>query len=135
MNEEHGRAYFVTFVCAGRRRLLNSDVAKRIVLGTLYDAMRKFDVKCIGFVVMPNHLHAILHFLSRNIRRRFMRFWKRSSSINIRKAIMSGRIRYPIKYIKGKRIWIHRSYSFRIKTRKKLEEKLDYMHMNPVRTG
>ena len=47
----------------------------------------------------------------------------------------SRRIRYPIKFIKRRMLWIHRSYPFTIKTRKKLEEKLNYMHMNPVRAG
>jgi putative transposase len=134
-DDDEGLVQFASFTCAGRRRLLNSNVAKRIVLGTLYNAMRKFGVKCIGFVIMPNHVHAILYLPSKKVRRKFMRYWKRKSSINIRKAIEAGRIHYPLKYIKGKRIWIHRKYSFTIKTRKKLDEKLEYMHMNPVKAG
>jgi len=126
---------FVTFVCSGRRRLLTSDLAKRIVLGVLYNAMRKFRVTCAGFVIMPNHVHGVFRFLSRSLRRKFLRFWKRKSAIAIRKAIRSKRIHYPIKYFKKNRMWIHRSYAFTIRTRKKLEEKLDYMHMNPVRAG
>ena len=51
---EH-RLQFVTIGCKGRRQLLNSNLAKRIVLGVLYNAMRKFDVPCVGYVIMPNH--------------------------------------------------------------------------------
>ena len=133
--ERENRVQFVTFVCNRRRRLLNSNLAKRIVLGVLYNAMRRFQVLCVGYVIMPNHVHAILCFSSRVVRRKFMRFWKRKSSIALRKAMLSKRIRYPLQFLKKRRMWIHRCYSFTIKTRKKLDEKLDYMHMNPVRAG
>ena len=126
---------YFTFTINGRRRLLKSDLAKRIVLGTLYNAMRKFGVRCVGFVIMLNHVHIIVHGPSKTVLRKFMKSWKRKSSIEIRQTIRSGRIRYPLKFLKNRKTWIHRSFPFTIRTRKKLEEKLNYMHMNPVRAG
>ena len=51
-------AHFVTFSCHKRRRLLDEDQPKRIVLGQLNDQLRRQSARCIGFVIMPDHVHA-----------------------------------------------------------------------------
>ena len=48
-------AHFVTFSCYQRRRLLDHDHTKRIVLGVLNEQLERQSAKCVGFVVMPNH--------------------------------------------------------------------------------
>src|SRR5262245_58535850 len=133
--DDECRVQFVTSVCEGRRRFFNTDLAKRIVLGNLCRAMRILDVQCVGFVIMLNHLHAILHLPIPDLLDVFMQEWKRKASGAIRQAILSRRIRYPIEFIEEDAIWIHRYYPFPIYTEKKLIEKLKYMHMNPVRAG
>ena len=53
-------AHFVTFTCHQRRRLLDYDHPKRIVLGVLNHQLSKMSAKCVGFVIMPDHIHAII---------------------------------------------------------------------------
>jgi putative transposase len=77
-DEKH--IHFVTFSCYRRRKYLEVDPAKRMVIGQLGSKLANRDGRCPGFVVMSDH---------------------------------------------GSNIW----------SRKKVEEKLDYMHMNPVRAG
>jgi putative transposase len=62
--DREGHAHFVTFSCYRRRRLLDHDLAKRIVLGVLNSQLASQDGLCIGFVVMPDHVHAIVRFPS-----------------------------------------------------------------------
>ncbi len=48
-------AHFVTFSVFRRRRLLDHDTPKRIVLGVLNELLEEMDSRCIGFVLMPDH--------------------------------------------------------------------------------
>ncbi|MBD3674978.1 MAG: hypothetical protein HUJ26_15785 [Planctomycetaceae bacterium] len=59
-NEKH--VHFVTFSCYRRRQLLSLDSSKRIVIGQLGSRLVKHSVLCTGFVIMPDHVHALLWF-------------------------------------------------------------------------
>ncbi len=49
-------AHFIRFSCYRRRRLLDHDQPKRILLGMLGDQLRRQSATCVGFVVMPDHV-------------------------------------------------------------------------------
>ena len=53
-DEQH--AQFITFSCYKRRKLLETDQAKRIVIGTLGSQLKTHDGLCVGFVIMPEHV-------------------------------------------------------------------------------
>ena len=53
-------AHFVTFSVYRRRRLLDHDHVKRIVLGTLNLVLERTCARCIGFVLMPDQVHAVI---------------------------------------------------------------------------
>ncbi len=55
-------AHFVTFSVYRRRRLLDLDHPKKIVLGVLNEELRQREALCIGFVLMPDHVHGIVWF-------------------------------------------------------------------------
>lgn len=55
-------AHFVTFSCYRRRQALEEDHSKRIVLGTLSNQLREHDATCVGFVIMPEHVHSVVWF-------------------------------------------------------------------------
>ena len=76
-------AHFVTFSCYRRRRILDHDQPKRIVLGMLGDQLRRQDATCVGFVVMPDHVHAVVWFPETGQLSRFVHGWKRRSSYEI----------------------------------------------------
>lgn len=52
--------FFVTFSVYRPRRLLDLEHPKRIVLGVLNHLLDSLDSKCVGFVLMPDHVHALL---------------------------------------------------------------------------
>ena len=128
-------AHFVTFSVFRRRRLLDHDHPKRIVLGVLNELLDETDSRCIGFVLMPDHVHAILWFPQVGQLSHFMHEWKRRSSLNIRKWYRSDAEHYAAQFGEGDRFWQPKYYSFEIYGRQKLEEKLRYMHLNPERAG
>jgi putative transposase len=76
-----GHAYFVTFCCYKRRRLLDDDQAKGIVIHFLGVQLVNQQVTCLGFVVMPEHVHALVWFHDEDRLSLFMNQWKRRSSI------------------------------------------------------
>lgn len=60
--DDQNHACFVTFSCYRRRHLLDHNQAKQIVIHFLGEQLRNQAGKCIGFVIMPDHVHAIVHF-------------------------------------------------------------------------
>lgn len=126
-------AHFVTFSCYRRRRLLDPDHPKRIVLGTLNHQLSSLKAKCVSFVVMPDHIHAIIWLPETGQLSRFMRGWKRMSSFRIRKWYRENDSSYFDGFGEGDKFWQPKYYSFEIYSTAKLEEKLTYMHLNPVR--
>ncbi len=127
--------HFITFSCDRRRRLLDHPHPKRILLGHLNVQLDRQSAKCVGFVVMPEHVHAIIWFSKTGQLRRFMHGWKRLSSHDIRKWYRESQAEYFKDIDFGKRFWTPKYYAFEIYSEEKLIEKLNYMHMNPVRAG
>jgi putative transposase len=128
-------AHFITFSCYRRRRLLDHDHAKRIVLGVLNDQLRRLEATCIGFVLMPDHVHTIVWLAEPGQLSRFMHGWKRRSSYEAGKWYRQGNARYLERTLRSDPFWQRKYYAFEIYSRQKLVEKLDYMHLNPVRAG
>jgi putative transposase len=128
-------AHFITFCVDRRRRLLDHDQPKRIVLGVLNDELFTFNAKCAGFVLMPDHVHAIIWLPTSGQLSRFMHAWKRKSSFHIRNWQRVAAPNYFEGFGQGDRFWLPKYVPFEIHSQKKLEEKLQYMHYNPVRSG
>ena len=66
---------------------------------------------------------------------RFMHGWKRRSSYEIGRWQERANFRYRAKMGTDDSIWQRKYYSFEIDNEAKLEEKLNDMHLNPVRAG
>ncbi|MCK4605982.1 MAG: transposase, partial [candidate division Zixibacteria bacterium] len=56
-----GTARFVTFSCYRQLPALQSDRAKEIFIEQLDAARTKHGFKLLGYVVMPEHVHLVLH--------------------------------------------------------------------------
>lgn len=128
-------AHFITFSVVKHRRLLDHDHLKRIVLGVLNGLLEEFSARCVGFVLMPEHVHAIVWFPVIGQLSRFLHEWKRRSSLNIRKWYRETAPEYFREIGEGNRFWQPKYYSFELYETAKIEEKLTYMHLNPVRRG
>ena len=133
-----GHAHFITFSCNGRRKLLNQDRCKRIVIAHLEKIRSNLDCRCFGFVIMPEHVHALIWFQDEGMLSHFAQEWKRQSSIAITECFrrMSNPVLDYIKRQDGShRVWQRKYYDFNVFTPGKAIEKLNYMHNNPVTRG
>jgi putative transposase len=128
-------AHFVTLSVYNGRRLLDHEYPKRILLGVLGEELKQHLAACVGFVVMPDHAHAIVSFSQTETLSKFMHGWKRKSSFHIRNWCRNEAPQYFMGFGEGDKFWQPKYYSFEIYNRSKLEEKLLYMHTNPVRAG
>ncbi len=82
---------------------------------------------------MPDHVHAIVWLPAPDQLSNFMRAWKRKSSFHIRNWQRVAAPNYFVGFGQGDRLWQAKYHDFQIFSREKLEEKLNYMHVNPVR--
>ncbi|MDA0832087.1 MAG: transposase [Planctomycetota bacterium] len=128
-------AHFVTFNVYRRRRLLDLDHPKRICLGVLNSQLELFRAKCVGFVIMPDHVHGIIWLPEPGRLSTFMHGWKRMSSFSIRQWYRESVPNYVREFGEGEQFWQPKYHAFEIYGRPKLEEKLNYMHQNPERAG
>jgi putative transposase len=127
--------FFVTFSVYKRRRLLDADHPKRIVLGVLNHLLESMNARCVGFVIMPDHVHALLWLPQPSELTRLLHGWKRMSSFRIRRWYAEHAPNYFAGFGPGDRFWQAKSYTFHIYREAKLREKLNYIHLNPVRAG
>lgn len=132
--DEQRYVHFITFSCYGNRRYLDHDDAKRRVLGSLNHELNRHHAICVGFIIMPDHVHCLIWFHAINQLSHFMRDWKRGSSRSI-KLFLQNQSQYAKTFPSEDPIWQKRYYSFEIESELKVEEKLTYIHMNPVKKG
>jgi putative transposase len=132
-SEQH--AQFVTFSCYKRRRLLDHPQMRANLLELLTEKLRSHDGICSGYVVMPDHVHAIVWFEKIGALSRFMKSWKQSSSLLLKKIARGIMPQYVARLPKCDPFWQPKYYPFNLYSQRKAEEKLDYMHKNPVQAG
>lgn len=133
--DDQGHAYFLTFSCYKRRRLLDEDTPKGVVVSVLASRLAVQQGKCLGFVVMPDHVHALVWFHLPDVLSEFVKQWKRLSSFHIKKNLQEKQKGYSSLISLTDPIWQRRFYSFNVQSEAMARAKLRYMHHNPVKTG
>ena len=128
-------AHFVTFSCYRRRRLLDDDRVKRVVLGVLNSQLTLQNGRCVGFVVMPDHVNAVVWPPGEDQIVQFMKQWKQRASVQIKRLMASVFVQYAKTIDASEPVWQAGYYDFNPFTEGKTEEKLVYMRQNPVRAG
>jgi len=133
-----GDLHFITFSCYRRLPLLGSARARNLFVKTLVRVREKYEFQLVGYVVMPEHVHllvgeprtgnpsTVVHSLKLRVSKRMRRRW-RSKGIEERTLpFREGDARLP-------HFWQKRFYDFNVYSAKKRNEKLEYMHQNPVK--
>ncbi len=115
--------------------MLDDNQAKGIVIYYLSVQLKNQAGKCLGFVVMPEHVHALVHFKEQGQLSIFMSQWKRRSSIELKRLYRNELRFYGERIDVNGPMWQAKYYVFNVFTEIKIREKLDYMHNNPVKAG
>ena len=125
----------MTFSCYLRRKLLDHVLCRDIVVRCMAEELTKHSGHCTGFVVMPNHVHAMVFFESPDSLSPFMKLWKQRYSVQIKKVLRENLNHYESKIDLNDPVWQRKYYTFNVFSETKLREKLNYMHNNPVASG
>ena len=133
----HGDPHFVTFSCYRRRPLLGSVRARDRFVKILDEVRRRHDFRLIGYVVMPEHVHLILGEPAKKTPSKALQVLKQK----VARALLKKRwktypgqlcLRFADAPAEEQHFWQRRFYDFNIWSEKKLREKLEYIHANPV---
>jgi putative transposase len=146
--------HFLTFSCYRRRPLFRNEVYCDLFLKILERVRRRYRLVVLGYVVMPEHVHLLVSEPQREtlstavqaLKLGFVRSLQCSGGGVVagdprsRKngetwgtlassTLASGIPMHP------ERFWQARFYDFNVWTERKLIEKLNYIHRNPVERG
>src|SRR5260370_12222456 len=133
-----GHLHFVTFSCYRRLPLLEAAPAKDLFLSELARARREYGFALAGYVVMPEHVHLLLSEPRKGTPSTVLQMLKQRVSRKLRKMgkgdplSPTGCLPFPDGAGSLPQFWQTRFYDFNVYTDKKIREKLDYMHCNPV---
>lgn len=133
--DEDCQAQFITFSCYRRRRLLDHELIRDALVEILSEKIQHDKGICSGYVIMPNHVHMIVWFEDASRLPKFMQRFKQSSSILLKKRLLGLVPNYAKTFAKNDPFWQPKYYAFNLYSLKKAEEKLNYMHKNPVKAG
>ena len=120
--QQTGQLHFITFSCYRRAPLLSSPESRLTFEETLEEVRRWYDFYITGYVVMPEHVHLLVSEPERADLGRCIQMLKQNAS-------------RKLKVSNDDPFWYPRYYDFNVWSERKLLEKLDYTHNNPVKRG
>jgi len=135
--------HYTTSVCFNRVRVFQSEIACRLFINALAETREKCEFKLIGYVVMPDHAHLIINPLNQDkgvvMRRlkstsaRLILDWLRESNYlsSLRKLALS----VPQARSHTHSLWQKDFSSIDLWSPRFIRQKLNYIHLNPVRAG
>lgn len=132
-----GDLHFLTFSCYERRALLHSKRAKTLFLRILGEVRARYGFRLIGYVVMPERVHLLIDESPKASPAKVLQVLKQrvSRAMRGKRRGSEGQweLRFPGDPAERRRFWQRRYYDFNVHSEKKLREKLNYMHLNPVK--
>ncbi|MBX3239060.1 MAG: transposase [Chitinophagaceae bacterium] len=117
------------------------DKHRQIVMESLRFLASENRIWLYGFVLMPNHLHLLWRkqdaWVNKNIQQMFLKYTAQQMKFNL---VDSGNEKALEKYVSTQQdrayhFWERRPYKATMYNRKTAEQKLDYIHLNPVKAG
>lgn len=131
----------INFSCFHRNYLLRTEEIISPFLRELEHARSVYSVKILGYVVMPNHVHLILHPEEGSDLGKIIGEIKARSAGRILSIFCSEKasILWSLQTFKGGRLrtsfWQARCYDHNCRSLDDVREKINYCHLNPVRAG
>jgi putative transposase len=117
--QQSGDLHFITFSCVRKRPILGTAEAKDVFLELLERTRAMYGMRVYGYVVMPTHVHLLVGEPD-------------GKPLAVAMQVLKQRFS---KTRKEEWVWETRYYDFNVRTKEKREEKMIYMHKNPVRDG
>lgn len=136
---ELDEVYFYTVAILDWVPLLETDRFKQIVLDSLIHLVKKEKIVVYGFVIMPNHIHIIWELKAKNGKEMphasFMKFTGHAFLEELRQINSFLLNRFKVeRNSRDHQFWQRNALPIRMYNRKILEQKLDYIHTNPLQS-
>jgi putative transposase len=130
--------HFITFSCRERLPLLGSSGSRNTFVSALDEVRTQREFRLLGFVVMPEHVHMMVSEprIGRPSDVMLSLKEKVSFRLNPSREKAPAELTYPESSEDAPyAFWQRRFFDFNVWSSGKLEQKLDYMHRNPVQRG
>src|ERR1035437_8050072 len=134
-----GHLHFITCSCYRRLPLFTSVRSKNSFVQILGQVRDRYGFSLVGYVVMPEHIHLLISEPARGTPSTVMQVLKQRVSRRLRrkprKKVSTQQLRLSFPEVRPSlpQFWQPRFYDFNVWSQKKFVEKLQYMHMNPVK--
>lgn len=135
-----GHLHFITCSCYRRLPLLGGSRARNALVRILAEVRRKYRFRILGYVVMPEHVHLLVSEPAIGAPSTVMQVFKQRVSRRMRGNSRRNAPQLPLwkapthpGRLRG--FWQRRFHDFNVFTEEKKNEKLRYMHWNPVKRG
>jgi len=134
-----GHLHFITFSCYRRLPLLRSARSRNIFIKILDEVRDRYGFLLVGYVAMPERVHLLIGEPSRGTPSIVLQVLKQPVSRRLRGKRRSPNGQLNLAFGRREdsspRFWQRRFYDFNVWSLEKRVEKLDYMHMNPMKRG
>jgi putative transposase len=133
-----GDLHFITFSCRERLPLLGSAGARDAFVSVLDEVRAGHAFRLLGFVVMPEHVHMVVSEPRLGDPSEVMQVLKQRTCFRLKRSNENGSAKVAAAQFSEEdayALWQRRFYDFNVWSSGKLEQKLDYMHRNPVKRG
>lgn len=135
--------HYITSVTFNRVPIFRSETACEIFVEKLGEVREKFPYKLIGYVVMPDHFHLIVNLKDDDVSKFLLRLRGLSARQIIdwlkEKKFVSSlaklELHFPQKRQYTHAVWQKKPVVIDLYSHKFLRQKLNYIHLNPVRAG
>jgi len=129
-----GDLHFLTFSCYQRRDFLATRRARDLFLSELKRVRREYGFRLVGYVVMPNHVHLLMSEPVRRTVSTVLQTLKQRVARKMRgeRKTAENQLAFAFDEPESRPFWRARFYDFNVYGERKLKEKLNYMHANPV---
>ncbi|MFA4907902.1 MAG: transposase [archaeon] len=134
--------YFITTTVVDFQPVLTQPGIPEILYDSFEFYRKKYAFGLNAYVIMPHHIHLILHLNAETSISDVMRDLKKYTSVRIHKCLEDLNSPFLERFLtKGKRagqefkLWMNRSDKVIMVSGKILSTKLNYIHDNPVRAG
>lgn len=121
-------------------KLLKPDKYKNIIIESLRFLVKEKRIILYAFVIMENHLHLIWQMQpgirSQDVQRDFLKYTAQKIKSDLQKNHPAVLSRFKVKTKDRKyQFWEKNALSIELSTEKVFQQKLNYIHNNPVKAG
>jgi len=140
--------YYLTFQVVGWADVFTRKSYKDIIIESLAYCIKEKGLELFAYVVMSNHLHVIMRSAKGDLSGIVRDFKKYTSKKIIHEITYSGKesrkewllsiFKYHATYNRRSveyQFWTHENHVIELDTNSIIDSKLNYIHLNPVRSG